>query len=519
MKLLLLILLISISLYPQISPGDLTNAHSKYEGISNCTKCHVLGKQVDNSRCLDCHNDIKDLISSGRGYHSSGDVKGKTCSQCHSEHHGRNFKIINFNKDNFDHKKTLFDLTGKHSKTQCFGCHQQKYIRYKSAKLLNNTYLGLDMNCISCHEDFHQGTLSNDCINCHNTEAFKPAPKFNHNNSQFKLTGSHIKVECVKCHIWVIKDGKDYQKFKGILYSSCINCHKDVHQGKFGNECKSCHETSTFKKINQQAVNHDKTNYPLIGKHRSVACQACHKNDLNSKPKYKKCIDCHSDYHKGDFVVNGEVKDCRDCHNEFGYSPSQFTIENHDKTSYKLTGSHLAVSCRSCHFNNDSWHFKNIGNNCIDCHKNVHGNELNAHIMPDNDCRVCHETNNWYSIQYDHNKTAFKLIGKHMSVECGKCHHKDENGKSVYKFVSTKSECFNCHKDIHFGQFKDSMCTNCHGFVNWIPETFDHNKTAFPLEGAHKNLFCNSCHKKTEVEGNTFVKYKLENFKCAACHS
>src|ERR1039457_6911893 len=292
MKFVLLILLLSISVYPQISPGDLTNAHSRFEGISNCTKCHVLGKQVDNSRCLNCHDEIKDMISSGRGYHSSGDVKGKSCYQCHSEHHGKNFKIISFNKDNFDHKKTLFELIGKHSKTQCINCHQQKFIRYKSGKLRNNSYLGLDIKCNACHEDFHQGTLSNECGNCHNTDAFKPAPKFNHNNALFKLTGSHVNVECIKCHVWVKKDGKDYQRFKGILFVSCLNCHKDVHQGKFGVDCKSCHETSSFRKINQQTVDHNKTNFPLVGKHRSVSCQACHKNDLNSKPKYKKCTDC-----------------------------------------------------------------------------------------------------------------------------------------------------------------------------------------------------------------------------------
>jgi len=519
MRFLLFILFFSISVFPQISPGDLTTYHSKLEGISNCTKCHVLGKQINNSKCLDCHDEIREMINSGRGYHSSVNVKGKNCWSCHSEHHGRNFKIINFNKDKFDHKKALFELTGKHSKTQCINCHQQKYTRYTASKSRNNSYLGLDMKCISCHEDFHQSTLSNECNNCHNTDAFKPAPRFNHNNSLFKLTGSHINVECVKCHNRVKKEGKDYQKFKGIVFTSCINCHKDIHLGKFGNDCKSCHETSSFKKINQQAVDHNKTNFPLIGKHRSVTCQACHKNDLTSKPKYKKCLDCHPDYHNGDFQVNGEIKDCKDCHDENGFRPSFFTIEKHNKTSYELAGSHLAVSCQSCHFNKDKWHFKNIGKNCNECHQNVHGDELKAQVMPNNDCSVCHQTSSWYNIQFDHNRTTFKLSGKHMSVKCGKCHHNNDNGKSVYKFASSKPECYNCHKDIHLGQFKDTTCEKCHGFSSWKPETFDHNKTSFPLEGAHSKLVCEACHKKTEINSNVFIKYKLVNFKCATCHS
>ncbi len=32
--------------YGQISPGDLSNAHKDLEGMSNCTKCHVLGDKV-----------------------------------------------------------------------------------------------------------------------------------------------------------------------------------------------------------------------------------------------------------------------------------------------------------------------------------------------------------------------------------------------------------------------------------------------------------------------------------------
>ena len=111
MKYFFFFLLSSISIFPQISPGDLTNFHSKLEGISNCTKCHILGKQVNDSKCLDCHKEIKELIANGRGYHSSGDVKGKTCCACHSEHHGKNFRIINFNQGKLTKTNTFFIQT------------------------------------------------------------------------------------------------------------------------------------------------------------------------------------------------------------------------------------------------------------------------------------------------------------------------------------------------------------------------------------------------------------------------
>ncbi len=67
-------------------------------------------------------------------------------------------------------------------------------------KKRKNTYLGLNTNCFSCHEDIHQKTLGDNCSKCHNTESFKPAVKFDHSNAEFKLTGAHQKVECIGCH-------------------------------------------------------------------------------------------------------------------------------------------------------------------------------------------------------------------------------------------------------------------------------------------------------------------------------
>ncbi len=519
MKILLFILLITVSVFPQISPGDLTKAHANLEGISNCTKCHVLGKQVENFKCLDCHSEIAGLIKAGRGYHSSGDVKGKQCFTCHSEHHGKNFRIVVFNKDKFDHTKTIFNLTGKHLKLNCADCHQSKHITNGSIKNRKNTYLGMGLTCNSCHEDIHQNTLGSDCSGCHNNDSFKPA-KFNHDNSAFKLTGAHSKVDCIKCHAKENRNGKVYQKFKGVAYASCLDCHKDIHLGKFGKDCKSCHVTSSFKTINRTGFNHDKTNYPLEGKHRLVSCDGCHKKNLQAKLKYQKCIDCHTDYHKGEFVINNEVKDCKDCHTLNGYQPSLYSIDLHQKSAFILTGSHLAVSCQACHYNALSkiWKFKKIGNLCIDCHKNVHGTELSEKIMASNDCTICHKTENWLSIKYDHNKTKFQLIGKHLDISCGKCHH-GESTNNQYKFASLKSTCQTCHKDVHSGQFSNTGCEKCHGFNNWKAEKFDHSKTSFILDGAHSKLQCSSCHKKTIRNEVVFIKYKLENFKCSDCHS
>src|SRR3989339_130634 len=197
----------------QISPGDLSTAHSNLEGMSNCTKCHNIGGQVRNNECLACRTEISQLQKENKGFHSSSDVRSKSCIKCHSEHHGRKFRIVNFNPKTFDHSKTSFQLTGKHAQTDCFKCHTPDLMSDAKYKKNKGTFLGLKATCVSCHQD--------------------------------------------------------------------------LHQGRFGDKCSSCHVTESFHTIkNLTNFDHAKTNYPLLGKHTNVDCKACHKNGLNTKPKF-----------------------------------------------------------------------------------------------------------------------------------------------------------------------------------------------------------------------------------------
>ncbi|MHB1686533.1 MAG: cytochrome c3 family protein [Ignavibacteriaceae bacterium] len=522
---LMVFLSYTAKIHAQISPGDLTFAHSKLEGLSNCTKCHVLGKQVEASRCLACHTEIKTMIDKNEGYHSSQEVRNKNCWDCHSEHHGRSFMIINFYPDKFDHDKAGFKLEGKHSEIKCVECHQTKFISNSLFRKRQDTFLGLSTTCISCHEDVHQNTLGKDCGSCHNSVKFKPAPFFNHNNTKFKLIGAHAKVECSKCHITEKLNGKIFQKFTGLQFKNCTPCHQDVHKGTFGSDCVRCHNVESFKVMNKNSFDHSKTKFPLEGAHENVKCSGCHGTNLLSKPKFAKCTDCHKDYHFGEFTVNNVVRDCKDCHSVDSFKITLYTTKDHNKIKFQLTGAHLAVPCQSCHYKDNvkAWHFRNIGLKCFECHENIHGTELTKKFMPDNNCTSCHVTDDWRKISFDHDRTNFKLLGKHKSITCVKCHaQKEESGKVVYKFVSLQSNCITCHRDIHFGQFNagnNSVCENCHGFDNWKPVKFDHEKTGFPLKGAHEKVPCSGCHKEVNVNGNLFIKYKMEEFKCASCHA
>ena len=511
----------SVSVFAQLSPGKLTKAHSNLEGLSNCTNCHILGKGVDEVKCLDCHKEIKRNLQQNSGFHSTEKVKEQKCWNCHSEHHGRKFRIVNFNKDNFNHSSTGFDLLGSHKKTDCEKCHTSKNISDVELKKRAKTFLGLSTDCVSCHEDVHKNTLGKDCSSCHNNDKFNPAEKFDHNKAKFKLTGSHVKTDCIKCHPVSGSGKKKFQKFKNIQFSSCLSCHKDFHKGKFGNDCTKCHNTSSFKNIDKNSFDHSKTDFKLLGKHSSVKCEDCHKNGIKVKLNYSKCTDCHKDYHNGEFKKQGVLTDCSKCHTVNGFSPSLFTLELHEKTKFKLTGSHLALPCINCHKKEKDWHFKNIGINCIDCHKNIHGKEISFKFLGNNECTKCHNTESWTTISFEHDKTDFKLLGKHNKVSCESCHKNKKTKEIKFIFSSLKSECVTCHKDIHLGQFDESgitKCERCHTFNNWQAEKFNHEKTKFSLKGGHEKLVCSACHKKMEKNNISYINFKLEAFKCADCH-
>ncbi len=520
-----IVLLLSCSqvVFSQISPGELSDAHNKLQGISNCTQCHELGsKGVKNSKCLNCHTVIDNLIKGNLGFHSSGNVKGKSCSECHGEHFGNDFDLVRFKEKEFDHSQTTFKLTGKHSDTECSECHKAEFIQIDSLKSKAKTFLGLENDCQSCHTDYHEGTLaSNNCVDCHSTEAWRPAPLFSHNNAKFKLIGAHENVDCEKCHVKEIINDKEFQKFAGLKFESCIDCHTDIHKGKFGNDCLECHTVQSFKGVkNLKSFDHSKTNFQLVGKHETVTCNKCHTKSVTTKLKYENCIDCHADFHEGAFVVNDKLQDCSECHDEFGFTPSHYTIEKHNISKFKLAGNHSAVPCNECHFVESKWKFRFQNNECETCHEDVHKSSLNYKSGIIANCESCHSTEKWSSINFNHSKTEFELIGKHSDVSCSNCHFADS--KLEHQFIEVSKSCESCHNDIHEGQFVEKYknnCAECHSPTSWVIENFNHSNTRFIIDGAHKDVQCVECHKANEKEGSTIIKYKFEDISCKNCHT
>ncbi len=521
---LLFSIFVTLRLPGQLSPGALSDPHSHLEGISKCTQCHVLGEKVSDEKCLGCHTEIQGRINLQKGYHSSSEVKGKECFTCHSEHNGKTFQLIRLDAGKFNHSLTGYTLSAPHAARQCQDCHNQKYITDQKLKTKKTTYLGLKTDCLSCHADYHQQTLSSTCLTCHNPESFVPASKFNHASARFQLAGKHKTVDCLKCHQKEIINGKTFQEFRGVPFNNCASCHKDPHQNQFGQNCRQCHTESSFSTLTKglDSFDHNKTNFRLEEKHLNVSCISCHKTKFTDPLKHDRCTDCHSDYHKGQFVKNGSSPDCSQCHTVKGFVNFTYTVSQHNSGPFPLKGSHGAVPCFECHKKQEKWNFRDIGLSCAECHQDIHTGFIQKKYYPESNCLICHNESRWTAVSFDHSKTLFSLTGAHAGQECKTCHFRpDPAGIIQQKFSGLSQNCLNCHQDNHYGQFAKNGITNCidcHGTENWKASGFDHNKAAFRLDGKHVNVPCAKCHKPQRDGDISYVRYKLKEFKCESCH-
>lgn len=537
---------IGLPAYSQLSPGPLSRVHASIDDLENCKKCHDEKQGVSQAKCASCHTYLQQRIEQARGLHANPGYA--RCVDCHWEHQGWDESIIIWPKgrDNFEHQLTGYALTGKHTALKCEQCHQPVNIHKKELQSdpnvnLNHTFLGLTAECLNCHQDEHRGQTKNECQQCHDLNGWKPASGFNHEKTDFPLLGRHSQVGCEKCHTTIIDNkypmNDRFLKLKEIDHNKCENCHKDPHQKRFGTDCQSCHSPENWKKVNKSAFDHNRTNYALKGKHQTVACEKCH---LPGAPvrieRYQKCTDCHRDYHQGQLVKQRGSIDCERCHTVDGFRPSTYSLSDHNQCPFPLLGAHRAVPCVECHpsnfgdANQPTPRFTLKSDRCTDCHRDPHPGSLKTLFNNSEYCLNCHNNASWHQVTFDHDRTNFKLIGKHQNADCQKCHMPtvDAKGKRTFIFKGAAQVCSGCHEDVHQGQFRHLMpsgaetidCTLCHDQQKWAPVRFDHRQNArFPLEGAHVNVSCSACHKKEIVGGRECVRYRPISYRCEDCHT
>jgi hypothetical protein len=513
----------------QLSPGKLTKAHSKLEGMANCTQCHTIGDKISEQKCLSCHKEINVRITAKKGFHVSAQVKGKECITCHSEHHGLNFDMIRFDKKTFNHNSTGYELKGGHKVVamDCAKCHKPDNIASTTLKNKPDTYLGLDPKCLSCHDDYHQKTLTSNCTECHNETKFKPASSFNHEKTSFALRGAHKSVSCVDCHKMETKNAVKFQHFADTPHKNCSSCHTDVHKGSFGQNCKSCHNEESFKKISpSKSFQHSITGFELEGKHKTIDCKACHDgrngtasntfqefNNINNI----ECLTCHKDIHESKFGT-----DCKKCHNQNSFkinNTNTLSDFDHQKTNFNLIGKHQNVDCRKCHTADLTAPLAH--NQCISCHKDNHNGDFAGKTSLYPDCNACHSEQGFSPSSFTldaHENADFKLTGAHIATPCISCHFTNQK----WTFANIGKNCVDCHKDIHYDfidkkYYSEASCKTCHNTETWSVATFDHSQTQFELKGKHQKITCSQCHFEN-VSGVKKQVFKGLSTNCSECH-
>jgi hypothetical protein len=351
------------------------------------------------------------------------------------------------------------------------------------------------------------------------------------------LSGS---TQCNSCHQF----GASTPTFK------CLECHKEIadrlaaHKGYHallgmknpnGRDCVRCHlehNGEDFALVHWEPslkqFDHRQAGYPLVEKHAAVACEKCHTpahmvsaqraliQRKNLPASFlglsQDCATCHEDIHKGQLG-----SDCQRCHNVTDWKQAkQF---DHSKTKYALTGMHAQVACEKCHFPSGAdktVKFTGIKfAACNDCHTDPHKGAFKGA------CESCHTTSSWKkvsaSMQFDHSKTKYPLVGMHAKVACDQCHTNGDFNKQL-----AFAQCIDCHtSDPHKGQFQarasKGECAECHKVDGWKPSLFgvkEHAASHYPLEGKHAAVSCDKCH--TPAGKDTI--YNVKFAACADCH-
>ena len=474
------------------SPGALSSlAHADaIQGVAShadlearCDACHVSVWSGDTmaGRCLVCHTQVQQEIASGGGLHgrfaSTADCRG-----CHTDHRGADAALTLADPEAFPHERTGYvlkahALRGNWGNFTCRDCHP------------GSPQAFVPVTCASCHQGLdapfmtaHLATFGETCLNCHDGVDTYGA-HFTH--VTYALLGKHEPAPCSACHqgattVAALRDAP----------TECVACHatSDIHEGRLGTSCEQCHNPATWT---DAKIDHDKTRFPLVGKHVGAVCLSCHV-ERHWTGIGVTCRACHA---KDDPHDNQFPGDCASCHAATGWKDVTF---DHAATRFKLVGGHAKPECAACHAGG---RYVGTTTTCIGCHKadDEHKGKFGT------DCAACHKVSDWSDVTFNHDLTGFKLAGAHNGPGCTACH-------AGGRFAGTPTTCIGCHRadDAHNGTL-GTNCAACHRATTWGDVTFNHAKTAFPLTGAHHSVTCQRCH-----AGNVFAGTPTA---CSACHT
>jgi hypothetical protein len=176
---------------------------------------------------------------------------------------------------------------------------------------------------------------------------------------------------------------------------SCVSCHADAHAGQVSTRCETCH-TVDRPRFAVTTFAHEKTRFPLTGKHTPVACATCHKVEAGIFPAGRTttrrltgigtdCVSCHQDPHAGQFKTG-----CQACHSAETFRIARYSHLRARTLGWFFTGRHL-TACSACHKPSGARAGSaavvayQVSTSCTACHTDIHRGALGPR------CETCHK--------------------------------------------------------------------------------------------------------------------------------
>jgi hypothetical protein len=466
--------------------------------------------------CTDCHKDPH------QGRFGAG------CTGCHTPADWK--KLTGAGAQRAFHEKTRYPLRGAHADARCEACHGP----FPGVKA---RFKGIPFErCTDCHADAHLGQLASlaprpsaakgagtgaakgagtgagngapaapTCDACHQLERWIPA-RFeadDHARLSYGLEGAHRAVACALCHP---RDQRleakvpaavraDLARRKRPLRvslalldvpraSDCRTCHRDPHGGQFEARtrergCAACHDVDSFRKAR---FDHAKdSRFPLEGKHAPAACGSCHRPDAGGVVRYRPlavaCAGCHADPHARQLAAKGQASDCARCHTAVAWKDLLFRHEP-PFTKYALEGKHRRVDCARCH-----------------APVRIAGADVRRYRPVPTACEGCHA---------DHHRGAFRAFAPAPAPGA-----QPAPARTAPAGAGAARADLSARVGVTPGGA--TRCAACHTAEDWKRGAFAHERTGFPLEGAHTAAECAACHGQGTLS-------RAVPRACAACH-
>jgi hypothetical protein len=405
------------------------------------------------------------------------------------------------------HKATAFPLDGRHLAVPCQSCH------------LNGVYKGTPTGCYDCHwirrqDDRYKTQLGIQCRLCHQTSGWTPARWDHAAQTGVPLSPIHRTLGCVSCH-----QNGTFQAAS----TACVSCHLKDYQvttrpnhaaAGFPTNCDACHRPADVT-WERSAFDHQAF-FPLVGRHATVDCQSCHRNNVYQGTPHD-CVGCHrADYDRTqnpNHAAAGFSTGCETCHKPTDPRWTGGTTGFNHNSVFPLVGQHATQTCATCHKNSV---YQGTPRDCVGCHRTEYDRTQNPNHAAagfPTTCDGCHKATDptWSSGTGFNHASVFPLQGVHATQSCATCHK-----NNVYR--GTPRDCAGCHlanynrtqNPNHVAAGFPTTCDSCHraSDASWNQGTFVH--TWFPItSGAHRGNPCSACHTNTG---------SYAAFTCVTCH-